>query len=173
MGVPLPQGLPLLPVASFPEVIFTPKPAIMKTDLINAFGNVYLTITLDHENRWIFAKWQGYSTEDAIKTGIEAYTEILEKGDFHSILVDTREMIGSWNHSLPWVLNEWAPQAAIAGLQYYAMVVKPETFAEASADAFYEQVRYFKAKVFEDIESAENWLLRRSSWLQSRSFGLV
>ncbi|AKQ47016.1 hypothetical protein TH63_17410 [Rufibacter radiotolerans] len=142
----------------------------MRTELINAFGNVYLTITLDQENRWIHAQWQGYSTEDSIKTGIEAYTQLLEQGDFHSILVDTRLIIGSWNHSLDWILEEWAPQAARAGLQYYAMVVQPETFAEASADAFYEQVRYFKAKVFDDIEAAENWLMRRSNWLQSRSF---
>ncbi|AMM50946.1 hypothetical protein TH61_06775 [Rufibacter sp. DG15C] len=142
----------------------------MKTELVNAFGNVFLTITLDHENRWITAKWQGYSTEESIKTGLEAYTQALESADFHSMLIDTRAMVGSWHHSLGWMLEEWAPQAARAGLQYYAMVVEPESFAEASADSFYEQVRYFKAKVFEDLESAKNWLMRRANWFQSRAY---
>ncbi|QHL88219.1 STAS/SEC14 domain-containing protein [Nibribacter ruber] len=145
----------------------------MRTELVNAFGNTFLTITQDHENRWIRADWQGYSTEEAIKTGMTAYTQALEQSHLHAMLIDTRQMAGSWSHSLDWMLEEWAPQAARAGLQYYALLVEPESFAEASADAFYEQVRYFKAKVFEDLESAENWLQRRSNWLQSRSYQLT
>lgn len=136
----------------------------MKTELVNAFGNIFLTISLDDYNQWIQACWHGYSTEEAVKQGMEAYTETLEAADYSAMLIDTRSMIGSWSHSLEWTLNEWAPKAAKAGLRYYAMVVKPETFAESTADSFYANVQYFEAEVFQDMATAEAWLRRHRSW---------
>ncbi|WP_181304871.1 STAS/SEC14 domain-containing protein [Rufibacter sp. XAAS-G3-1] len=132
----------------------------MRSELVNAFGNVYLTISLDHENQWIQASWQGYSTPEMVRSGMEAYTEALEKADYNAMLIDTRDMVGSWSHSLDWTLEEWSPQAAKAGLQYYALVVKPETFAEATADAFYANVQSFEAEVFADLATARAWLRR-------------
>ncbi|MGV3540568.1 MAG: STAS/SEC14 domain-containing protein [Rufibacter sp.] len=137
----------------------------MTTELVNAFGNVFLVITLDHENQWIQATWQGYSTEESVRTGMEAYTQALEDEEYSSILVDTRAMVGSWNHSLEWTLQEWVPQAAAAGLHYYALVVNPETLAEATADAFFSQVQAFEADVFADMATARAWL--RKQRLQS------
>ncbi|RNI26929.1 SpoIIAA family protein [Rufibacter latericius] len=132
----------------------------MRSDLVNAFGNVYLTISLDHENRWIQATWQGYSTPETVRSGMEAYTKALQEADYSDMLIDTRTMVGSWNHSLDWTLEEWAPQAAKAGLRHYALVVNPETFAEATADAFYANVQSFKAEVFADLATARAWLRR-------------
>ncbi|GGK73611.1 hypothetical protein GCM10011405_22150 [Rufibacter glacialis] len=136
---------------------------------MNAFGNVYLTISLDHDNQWIQATWQGYSTPEAVRTGMEAYTETLEEADYNAMLIDTRSMVGSWSHSLEWTLEEWAPEAAKAGLQYYAMVVNPETFAEATADAFYANVESFEAEVFADLATARAWL--RRCRLQQKELG--
>jgi hypothetical protein len=131
---------------------------VMRSELVNAFGNVYLTISLDHENHWIQATWQGYSTPEAVKSGMEAYTKALEAADCNAMLIDTRAMVGSWSHSLEWTLEEWSPQATKAGLQYYALVVTPETFAEATADAFYAQIESFEAEVFADLATARAWL---------------
>ncbi len=112
------------------------------------------------------ATWQGYSTQEAIKKGISAYTEALQDAGYSDILIDTRAMVGSWNHSLDWVLEHWVPQAAAAGLQHYALVVKPETFAEAAADIFYEHVTAFEAEIFADMATARAWL-RKQRLLQN------
>jgi hypothetical protein len=115
---------------------------------------------LDHENQWVQATWHGYSSEEAVRTGMEAYTEALQQADYSDMLIDTRAMVGSWSPSLEWSLEEWAPQAAKAGLRHYALVVDPESFAEATADAFYTQVRGFEAEVFSDLATARAWLRR-------------
>lgn len=137
----------------------------MKKTFKNAFGSTYLTIELDTLNRWVCVEWIGYSTEEYVKKGVAAYTDVLTNIDYSCILIDTRLIIGTWEHSMNWMLNEWGPAAARAGLEYYALVVRPETFAEATADNFYAKVTAFKVNVFEDIKEAKDWL--RAHSLQS------
>lgn len=78
------------------------------------------------------------------------------------MLNDTRLVIGSWNHSLEWVLQEWSPNAAKAGLKHFAMITTPETFADSSAAAFYANLKAFQAGVFDDMDNAKQWLRQYS-----------
>ncbi len=130
----------------------------MRQELKNAFGRVFLTIEVDHKNKWVFVDWMGYLTEDNVKTGATAYIEALSKAGFHCVLNDTRLILGGWDHSLGWVLNEWAPKAARAGLKHFAMITTPETFGESTASTFYAKLKSFQAKVFDDKTRAEEWL---------------
>ncbi len=129
----------------------------MRRELKNAFGKVYLTVEVDTLNRWVYANWIGYSTEASIKAGVIMYTELLG-ADLNCMLIDTRSMIGTWDHSLEWMLSKWAPRAAKAGLAYYALVANPGTFAESTADDFHARVSLFQARVFDDMEAAKDWL---------------
>ncbi|MFC5272377.1 hypothetical protein [Adhaeribacter terreus] len=45
----------------------------MTQELKNAFGKVFITITVDQKNRWIATNWLGYQTEESIKAGAGAY----------------------------------------------------------------------------------------------------
>ncbi len=134
----------------------------MKQELRNAFGRVYLTIENDKRNRWIFVNWMGYLTADNIKTGAAAYIAALAEAGYNCVLNDTRLILGSWDHSLDWVLNDWAPNAARAGLKYFAMITTPETFAESTASNFYDNISTFKVEKFDDMQNAKNWLLQYS-----------
>ena len=130
----------------------------MRQELKNAFGRVFLTIEVDYKNKWVFVDWMGYLTESNIKTGAMAYIDALSKAGFQCVLNDTRLILGGWDHSLEWVLNEWAPHAARAGLKHFAMITTPETFAESTASTFYAKLKSFQAKVFDDKTIAEQWL---------------
>jgi hypothetical protein len=130
----------------------------MTQALRNPFGRVYLTIEADDRNKWIYVNWMGYLTEENIKNGAQAYTQALAEAGYNCVLNDTRLIVGGWNHSLDWVLNDWAPRAARAGLRYFAMITTPETFGGSTADTFYSQVKSFQAKIFDDKEKAEAWL---------------
>jgi hypothetical protein len=130
----------------------------MKQELKNAFGRVYLTIENDKLNRWIHVNWMGYLTADNIKTGAAAYTAALAEAGYSCVLNDTRLILGSWDHSLDWVLNEWGPNAANAGLKHFAMVTTPETFAESTASNFYENITAFTVQKFDDMQDAKTWL---------------
>lgn len=134
----------------------------MTQELKNAFGRVYLTIEADPKNKWVYVNWMGYLTEDNIKTGALAYTNALSEAKYKCVLNDTRQILGSWNHSLDWVLNDWAPRAARTGLKHFAMICTPETFAASSASEFYTLLKSFEAKVFDDKAQAEVWLRQYS-----------
>ena len=130
----------------------------MIEELKSSLGKVYLTIETDHENRWIFTDWQGYLTAANIKTGAKAYTEALANAGFSCVLNDTRSVRGPWDHSMDWVINEWAPNAAKAGLRHLAMISTPETLADGSAANFYAQLQAFQGQVFDNMADARHWL---------------
>ncbi|TGE27512.1 STAS/SEC14 domain-containing protein [Hymenobacter metallicola] len=130
----------------------------MTQDLTTPTGRVYLTIESDTENRWILVNWMGYLTADSIKAGAQAYTAALAQSGFSCVLNDTRSVRGPWDHSMDWVINEWAPSAAGAGLRFFAMVTTPETLAQESASTFYSQLTAFQAQVFDNRQAAQQWL---------------
>lgn len=134
----------------------------MPQELTNSFGKVFLTIHKDDRNKWIHVNWMGYLTADNVKAGAAAYTTALANAGFSCVLNDTRLVIGSWNHSLEWVLQEWSPNAAKAGLKHFAMITTPETFADSSAAAFYANLKAFQAGVFDDMDNAKQWLRQYS-----------
>ena len=127
-------------------------------ELKNVYDKVFLTIDTNLLNRWVEATWYGYPTEENLRTGVAAYTQALANTKANHILIDAREMIGTWEHSLKWMLEDWAPLAAQMGLEYYALVVAPETFAEEAAMNMQENLYSFRAKVFNDLEKAKVWL---------------
>lgn len=135
----------------------------MKQELRNAFGKVFLTISPDLDNRWVHTDWAGYLTQDNIKTGALAYAKTVKEAGFNCVLNDTRQVVGSWDHSLDWVLNEWAPQAAAAGIRFFALIATPESFAESTASSFYSKISAFEVKMFNNEDDARTWLHRCSS----------
>ena len=135
----------------------------MVEEFKSSLGKVYLTVETDYENRWIFTDWQGYLTADNIKTGAQAYVDALAKAGFSCVLNDTRSVRGPWDHSMEWVLNEWAPNAAQAGLRHFALISTPETLADGSAATFYAHLTAFEAHVFDNMADARNWLRKQCS----------
>ena len=134
----------------------------MRQELKSVLGRTYLTIEPDASNRWIDVNWMGYLTGDNIRAGAAAYTAALAQSGYCAVLNDTRAVLGPWEHSLDWVVNTWAPQAAAAGLTHFAMVTTRESMADATAVSFYQQLTAFKAEMFSDIETARNWLRQYS-----------
>lgn len=130
----------------------------MRQELKSALGRTYLTVESNHANQWIDVTWMGYLTGDNIRTGAAAYTAALAESGYHAVLNDTRDVLGPWEHSLEWVVNSWAPQAAAAGLTHFAMVTTRESMADATAVKFYQQLTAFQAEMFADMEEARRWL---------------
>ncbi|AMM50281.1 hypothetical protein TH61_02525 [Rufibacter sp. DG15C] len=131
----------------------------MTQELVNPFGKVYLTIKKDTDNKLLYVNWIGYLTEENVKTGALAYTKALAEAGYSCVLNDTRSIVGSWNHSMEWVINDWAPLAAKAGLKRIAMLANPASFAESSADTFINELKDFDAQYFDNIKTAEQWLV--------------
>lgn len=127
-------------------------------ELKNAFGRVFIEVSVDAENKWIQTNWIGHLTQENIMAGALAYTEAIKETGYSCVLNDTSEVLGGWDHSLDWVVNQWGPQAAKAGIQYFALVTKPDSFAGSSAANFYESFKAFQVKVFDNVKDAKVWL---------------
>ncbi|MBD1395785.1 STAS/SEC14 domain-containing protein [Pontibacter sp. JH31] len=134
----------------------------MKQELRNAFGRVFLTIEVMPTDRWVYVNWMGYLTPDNIRTGAEAYIKVLQEQGYTCVLNNTRLIVGSWDHSMDWVIQDWAPRAAKSGLKRLAMISTPETFGEASASRFYTDLTAFQTQLFDDKSKAEQWLRQYS-----------
>lgn len=134
----------------------------MRQELKNAFGRVFLTIDVDTQNKWIHVCWMGYLTADNVKLGAETYIEVLQKSGLNCILSDSRLILGTWDHSMEWLLKEWAPKATNAGLQYIAMITAPESLGDSSASKFHKELNPFETQLFDSRPEAENWLKRYS-----------
>jgi hypothetical protein len=130
----------------------------MRIELKNAFGKVFIEVIVDSKNRWVYTNWIGYLTKDNIMAGALAYTEAIKKTGYCCVLNDTSEVLGGWDHSLDWVVNQWGPQAANAGIKHFALITKPESFAGSSAENFYESLKAFQVKVFDNLADAQFWL---------------
>ncbi|SEU06178.1 STAS/SEC14 domain-containing protein [Hymenobacter actinosclerus] len=134
----------------------------MKQELKSSLGRPYVTIEDDAANHIITVDWVGYLTADSVQAGAHAYTQALAKAGYKCVLNDTRRVIGPWDHSLEWALNEWAPNAAAAGLRYFAMVTTPDSLADGSAQSFYAQIKSFEVRMFDDEVEAKHWLQKCS-----------
>jgi hypothetical protein len=130
----------------------------MTQEYKNVFGKVFLNVTVDNGNRWVHTDWFGYLTEENIKAGALAYTEAVKESGYSCVLNDTSNVVGGWDHSLDWVVNEWSPQAAGAGVKHFAMITAPESFAEATASNFVSSVEAFEVRIFQSIGDAQTWL---------------
>ena len=135
----------------------------MKKELTNAFGNVYLSIEVDLLNHWVHNKWTGHLTEEITKAGTEAYTKAVKRSGFNCVLNDSRQVLGRWDHSVEWALQEWVPQAVYAGIKYFALIVNPDSFSADSAEALTTGVNLFEIKIFDDQAEAEDWLRSQCS----------
>jgi hypothetical protein len=130
----------------------------MIQELKSSLGRPYITIEDDAANRWVSVDWAGYLTPDSIKAGAAAYIAAVAESGFHCVLNDTRKVLGPWDHSLDWVLNEWAPNATKAGIRYFAMISTPDSMADASAAKFYAQLKGFEVRIFGTDEAGKAWL---------------
>ncbi len=130
----------------------------MKKELTNIFGNVFLRIKVDPENKWVHNDWIGYLTMDNVKKGAMAYLEVVMESGLKCVLNDNSKVLGSWDHSMEWVSSEWVPLAAKAGIRHFAFIVSQDSMTESSVKAFEQMIKTFEVKVFHDEDKAVEWL---------------
>ncbi|WP_299700220.1 STAS/SEC14 domain-containing protein [uncultured Pontibacter sp.] len=129
----------------------------MNTKLTNAFGKVYLTIKVDTANSWIHVIWEGYLSENNIKTGGQAILETIEASGFTCVLNDMLLVLGPIR-TTDWATDVWAPAVAKAGLKHMALVNAPDAIASTDVSNFHNEQTHFQTDVFGNLMDAGDWL---------------
>ena len=131
----------------------------MPLELVNGFGQIYLTIAYDAPNQWVYNNWIGYQTYIGIITGADACLYPLRDNHCSYLLNDNRQVIGPWNHAVDWLALDWAPRAMKQGLTHFAQVVSPDVLAANSAEAMQDRFgQQLQMRMFSAIEDAQTWL---------------
>ena len=133
-------------------------------ELRTSTGKTFLKIKYDHIENWLYTNWIGYPTPDNVAKGALAYLEMLKAYDLASVLNDNRNLVGRWDNSLDWVEKVWLPEAAKAGLKYFAHVTLSGSLATGAASRMQDLVKgLIEMQVFTDLEEAKAWLRSKNN----------
>jgi hypothetical protein len=129
----------------------------MHTKLTNAFGKVYLTIKADAANNWVHVIWEGYLSENNVRTGGQAVLETIKATGSSCVLNDMLLVLGPIRNT-EWASNVWAPEVAKAGLKHMALVNAPDAIASTDVSEFHNEQTHFVTEVFGNVVDAAGWL---------------
>ena len=73
------------------------------------------------------------------------------------LLSDTREVLGTWVHHIPYLTQDFTPKARVLGLRKTAFVCGPTKLSEQSANT--QVSKLLTAATFHDEATAIAWLL--------------
>lgn len=132
----------------------------MKKELKNTFDKTYLSIEYDQGRQWYYNRWRGYITAENILEGSNMYLSLLKSSPCPGLITDNQRVVGSWQESLDWLTDEWAPQAVSIGLRRLAIVVSPGSFAVETAAELLKRLDRIplEVKVFSDLQKSKEWL---------------
>ena len=131
----------------------------MKIELPNAFGNIFLAISYDSQQNWVYNNWQGYQTLESVMQGANACLEIIQQFSCSRLLNDNRQVVGPWDHATDWIAQDWTPRAITLGLTHFAHVVSPASMARLSAEQMHVKIsNSFQMQIFDDYDQAADWL---------------
>ncbi|WP_019946661.1 hypothetical protein [Hymenobacter aerophilus] len=131
----------------------------MRQQFLNSTGSPFLTTEFDQQNNWIYNDWQGLLTMDYIQQGSYGILDIIRQSHCPYLLTDNRHLLGSWKHANDWLEQVWIPQALAAGMVYYAHILAPGVFGQASVEDMHLRVgSHLQLQLFDTLDDAVAWL---------------
>ena len=109
----------------------------------------------------IISVWSGFVTKKMlVKGGIDSL-QLLSKLRCTSLLVDHRNIHGTWADMSDWEINIWLPNALQSGLTKYALVAFPGSYSVMAAEGLFLHLHtssQLEMMIFSDVEEAKKWL---------------
>ncbi|MDQ3292254.1 MAG: hypothetical protein M3Q05_13285 [Bacteroidota bacterium] len=119
----------------------------------------FIEIEYDPQNEWLYVNWIGSFDEERGMTGCEDVLLALQKYQVNKIINDNRNVVGSWDEAVSWLVNSWFPRFLGVGCFYIAWVQSPCLESQASmAQTLQFEIPNVTILVFNDVETAKNWL---------------
>ena len=109
----------------------------------------------------IMSGWAGFvSKKMLIKGGMDSLN-LLSRLRYTNLLVDHRNIHGTWADMSDWEINIWLPNALQAGLTKYALVAYPGSYSVMAAESLFLHLNTYpqlEMMIFSDVEEAKKWL---------------
>ena len=103
--------------------------------------------------------WKGFRTADQLKEVLEGHLyEIFSKNSCSKMLIDNRNMSGSFSSVNDWLANDYMPKLVSNGLMSNAVVLPNNIFAKLAVEDWDRKINGFSTRNFDDTEKALAWL---------------
>ena len=124
------------------------------------YNTPFIQISFDHLENWLYANWRGPQNFDSVLQGGQAMLQLLQQERCHKVLNDNRLVTSIWSEAAQEGGQEWFPQMAAAGLQYFAWVYSPNAYSRLSTDLTLQYTPETGPIIatFDNIDTARNWL---------------
>lgn len=108
------------------------------------------------EKRYILFTFNGYAKIEEHKEMYNQITEYIKKHPIVSIIMDFREMKGTFTGLNDWVIDKFRPLVAL-GLKKSGMILNDDIFTSFAADDASKKVKLIELQVFKTMEDCEKW----------------
>lgn len=122
-----------------------------------------LRVSSDEVNQWLYLEWQGVHDAASVQQHTALICACHRVWPWRKILSDHSPLVGSWQHSVPWIGGEYLATLARQGVTYFAWVYNAsyQDWASMQEARFYATAPAIA--LFADLASACQWLQRSPS----------
>ena len=123
-------------------------------------------MTVDPEINAVRFRWEKQPTGKEFRHGADQLLKQIRSQAVSGLLVDARTITAHQKSSLEWIVREWMPEVASAGIEYVAVVHESDIIARMEMESLQDQVQqstsfpHFFAT--ESPRKAQRWISEQS-----------
>ncbi|MEO8589675.1 MAG: hypothetical protein ABI432_09920 [Flavobacteriales bacterium] len=121
----------------------------------------YVNVLAKPEQGIITIRWKNYAPSGTYRATLDLAVELIEKHRLRYFLTDQRRRGAILHDDEVWLITDWAPRMARAGLQRAAIVQSPDFFNRTTIERVVQTVLPsvpYPIMNFQTMEEAERWL---------------
>lgn len=132
-------------------------------DLLLLRATPHVSIHYDQTNDWLFVDWQGHLDLPAAALASLELVRVLLRRSYQRVLISNTQ-VTSTNWDVPaWLAHEALPHLLLAGVAQVAWVSGRSPRAHDVAQDIFNRLPHLPIALFDDLESAVDWLRRGST----------
>jgi hypothetical protein len=121
-------------------------------------NNPVCAVFFDAEVPCLTVVWKRYPTSAQLRSLHEKLLDLIRKHGVSKILGDDTALPAIDPEDQAWIVRNWLPRAAAAGLKAAANKNPEAHFGRVAVENFREAQRFLSFRSFEDFEEARRWL---------------
>lgn len=128
----------------------------------------YVSVTADTAEGILIIQWKNYAPSGTYRATLEMAYELIVQHKLRYFLTDQRRRGAILHEDEVWLVNDWAPRMAKAGLQRAAVVQSADFFNRTTVERFVRTVLPtvdYPIVNFQTLEEARAWLMQPNEML--------
>ena len=139
----------------------TPQPAMPS---VRERSRLY-SMTVDAELDAVRFRWKGQPTGEEFRYGAGQLLKFVRSKAMPGLIVDARSVTAHHPSSMGWLVREWVPSVASAGVEYVAVVHEDDLLAKTEMETLNDRIQRAESVPFffttDSLMDAREWIAER------------